>query len=241
MSVSESSGLPIKNRLLAALPTEEYQRLFPQLDFVSLSIGQILSQPGEPVEYVYFPLQSIISLVSTMEDGATVEVGLVGNEGMVSVAVFLGGITSFTQASVQIAGTAMRMKADVLKAEFKRGGAMQSLLLLYMQALFSQVSQSAVCNRLHTLEERLARWLLLVQDGLQSNQLPLTQEFIAQMLGSRRSGVTVAAGTLSQAGMIRYNRGKITIANREDLEATACECYKAIKNEYARLLGGGPG
>lgn len=239
MPISRNPPNAIENRLLAALPTEEYQRLVPHLELVPLKFQQILYEPGEPIAYVYFPHRAIVSLLSTMEDGTTVEVGLVGIDGMVGTAVILGGNTTTTLANVQVPGYAMRMKAEWLKAEFNRGGALQSLLLLYTQALITQVSQIAACNRLHTLEERLARWLLTIQDRLQSDDLPLTQEFISQMLGTRRSGVTVAAGTLQQAAMIRYTRGKITILNRQALEATTCECYTLIKSEYERLLGTG--
>lgn len=241
MSVSKNTGLPIENRLLAALPAEDYQRLVPHLELVSLPLEKVIYEPGEPIKHVYFPHQAIVSLVSTMEDGSTVEVGLVGNDGMVGTPVFLGGNTTTNRAFVQLAGSGMRMEAIRLKAEFNRAGSLQSLLLRYTQALLTQVSQLAACNRAHTVEERLARWLLTVSDRVQSDQFPLTQEFISQMLGVRRSGVTVAAGTLSQAGMIRYTRGKITVLNREDLEATSCECYGTIKNELERLLGTGRG
>lgn len=241
MSVFKDPHKPIENRLLAALPAEEYQCLVPDLKFVSLSIEQVLYEAGEPIKYVYFPHQAIVSLVSTMEDGSTVEVGLVGNEGMVGVPVFLGGNTTTNRAFVQVADGCTRIEAGRLKAEFNRGGALQSLLLHYTQALLTQASQTAACNRLHTVEERLARWLLTVSDRIQSDQFLLTQEFIAQMLGTRRSGVTVAAGTLSQAGLLRYTRGKITIIDRESLESTACECYGVIKDEFARLLGTGRG
>jgi len=236
MSVSKRVGMP-ENRLLAALSTSEYQRLVPHLEFVSLPLKQILYDSGEVLRYVYFPNnQAIVSLVSTMENGSTVEVGLVGNEGMVGIPVILGGNCTTNQAIVQMAGSAMRMNARLLKIEFERGGELQRLLLLYTQALLTLVSQTAVCNRLHTVEERLARWLLLVQERIHSDELPLTQELISHMLGTRRAGVTVAAGTLSQAGMIRSTRGRITIVNQEDLEATSCECYRLIKAEFERLL-----
>lgn len=241
MSVSNKPHLPIENRLLAALPASEYQRLIPHVEFVSLSLKQIIYEPGEPITHIYFPHQAIVSLVSTMSDGSTVEVGLVGSAGMVGIPVFLGGNTTTTDAFVQVPGSGMRMEAKWLLAEFNRGGPLQSLLLRYTQALHTQVSQTAACNRLHTVEERLARWLLQVSDSVQSDQFQLTQEFISQMLGTRRSGVTVAASTLQQAGMIRYARGKITVLNREVLQATACECYEVVKDEEARLLGTGCG
>jgi CRP-like cAMP-binding protein len=186
---------------------------------------------------VYFPNRAIISLVALMENGSLTEIGLADRRGMLGVPVFLGGKQANNQAIVQIADSAMQMDSAQLNTEFNRGGALQRLLLLYTQALLTQVSQTAACNRLHSLEERLARWLLLIRDSLKSNELPLTQEFISQMLGTRRSGVTVAAGTLQQAGIIRYTRGKITILNREDLEATSCECYCLVKDELTRLLG----
>jgi CRP-like cAMP-binding protein len=227
----------LNNQLLAALSTEKYQRLIPYLELVKLPLRQVLHEPGEKIEYVYFPTDAMISLVSIMQDGSTVEVALVGKEGMVGIPVILGGNFTITQAVVQIAGSALRMEANVLKIEFDCPGELQCLLLCYVQALFTQVSQSAACNRLHSVEERLARWLLTVQDCLQTSEFPMTQEYIAQMLGSRRSGVTVAAGTLQQAGIISYRRGKIKILNQEDLENTACECYGIIKAEASRLLG----
>ena len=225
-----------RNKLLAALPDEDYQRLVPDLEFVEISINQVLYDPEEPIKDVYFLNQGIASIVYITEDGSTVEVGMVGNEGMVGIPVFLGGYMTTTTAFVQVVGTAMRMKAVRLKAEFDLGGSLQKLLLRYTQALLTQISHTAVSNRLNTVEERLARWLLIVADLTQSDEFPLTQEFIAQMLGVRRSGVTVAAGILSQAGMIRYSRGRITILNREGLEATSGENYRMIKTEFSRLL-----
>lgn len=233
--MSANFGVP-QNRLLAALPASEYERLAPHLQLVSLPIRQVLYEPNEPIKYVYFPIGSMVSLVSIMKDGSTIEVGLVGNEGMVGVPVILGGNITTTKAFVQVSDNALQMDADLLKSEFNRGGQLQLLLLRYTQALLTQVSQSAACNRFHTIEERLARWMLLVADAVESDEFMLTQEFISQMLGTRRSGVTVAAGTLSQAGMLRYSRGKITILNREALEATSCECYGVIRDEFTRLL-----
>jgi len=233
--MSEASPKAV-NRLLAALPDAEYQRLIPHLEHVSLSLKQVLYEVGEPIEYVYFPHQSIVSALSTMEDGSMVEVGLVGNDGIVGIPAALGDNITATTAMVQVPDSAMRMKASLLKSEFQRGGSLQSLLLRYMQAQHAFVSQNAACNRLHYLEGRLARWLLLVCDRVKSNELPLTHEFMSQMLGVRRAGVTEAANMLQQSGLIRYTRGKITILNREELEATSCECYEIIKGEYARLL-----
>jgi CRP-like cAMP-binding protein len=233
--MSEASPQAV-NRLLAALPDAEYQRLIPHLEYVPLSFKQALHEVGEPIEYVYFPHRAIVSLLSTMEDGSMVEVYLVGNDGVVGIPAALGDNLATTIATVQVPGSGMRMKASVLKTEFGRGGSLQSLLLRYMQALFAFVSQNAACNRLHQLDGRLARWLLLVYDRVESNQLPLTHEFMAQMLGVRRAGVTEAANTLQQAGLIRYTRGKITILNRQELEAASCECYKIINGEFTRLL-----
>ncbi len=236
MSVSKDSHLPRENQLLAALPVEEYQRLIPHLEFVLLSNQEILYEIGESIEYVYFPCQGLISYVSLMEDGSTTEVGLVGKDGMVGLPVCWGGDSTTTQASVQMPSNGMRMAAKLFKTEFNRGGALQSLVLRYTQALFTQVSQLAACNRHHSVEQRLARWLLTAQDRVQSEELLLTQEFISLMLGIRRSGVTVAATSLQKAGAIAYSRGKITILDREKLKLATCECYRVIKNEIVRLL-----
>jgi CRP-like cAMP-binding protein len=235
--VSISKGSESRqNQLLAALSETEYQRLVPNLELVSLPLNKVIYEPGEAIRYVYFPHQALVSLVSTMENGSTVEVGLVGNEGMVGLPVIWGGDTTTTKAFVQVADSGSRMKASLLKIEFDRGDQLQTLLLRYMQALHTQISQLAACNRLHMIEARLARWLLSVHDRRQKDEFPLTQEFIGQMLGTRRAGVTEAAGVLSQAGMIRYTRGKITILDRQKLEATACECYGLVKSECTRLL-----
>jgi len=237
-----SEGFPqAVNRLLAALPDAEYQHLIPHLQHVSLSLKQVLYEVGEPIEYVYFPHWSIVSSLATLEDGSMIEVGLVGNDGITGIPAALGDNIATTTATVQIPDSAMRMKANLLKTEFQRGGSFQSLLLRYMQAQHAFVSQNAACNRLHQLDGRLARWLLLVCDRVESKELPLTHEFIGQMLGVRRAGVTEAANTLQKAGLIRYNRGKITILNREGLEAFSCECYEIINGEYTRLLGTGRG
>jgi CRP-like cAMP-binding protein len=233
--MSEASPKAV-NRLLAALPDAEYQRLIPHLDHVSLSFKQVLHEVGELIEYVYFPHEAIVSSLSTMADGSMIEVGLVGNDGVIAIPAALGDNIATTTAMVQLPGSGMRMKASVLKSEFQRGGSFQSLLLRYMQAQHTFVSQNAACNRLHHLEGRLARWLLLVYDRVGSNELPLTHEFMAQMLGVRRAGLTEAANALQQAGLIRYTRGKVTILNREELEAASCECYEIIKGDYARLL-----
>jgi CRP-like cAMP-binding protein len=225
------------NQLLAALPETEYQRLVDHLQPVNLISGEILLEANEPVQKIYFPQQAMISLVSIMMDGSTTEIGLIGNEGMIGLSAVLGGNFTTSRTIVQVSGSALQISADIVRREFQRGKKLQQLLLLYTQALLTQVSQSAACNRQHNIEERLARWLLSVQDCVLQNELPLTQEFIANMLGTRRSGVTVAAGILQQAGMIRYSRGRISILDQERLEETACECYRLVQNEFIRLLG----
>jgi CRP-like cAMP-binding protein len=237
MSLDKNLFQQPSNKLLAALPASDYERLVPHLKLVPLPVKKIIYEAGEPITHIYFPDKAVISIVTTMEDGSTVEAGIVSNEGMVGIPVILGDNTTTTTAFVQIAGAGMQIDADVIKAEFNRGGAIQTLILCYIQAVYSELVQGIACNRLHTLEERLARWLLTVSDRLESEDFPLTQEFIAQMLGVRRSGVTVAASTLSRAGMISYQRGQINILNRKDLEATSCECYGVIQKEFARLLG----
>ena len=223
------------NLLLTALPTEDYQRLEPHLELVPLSLHQSIYEIGEVIPYVYFPRCAIVSLVITLEDGSTMEAGMVGQEGMAGLPVLLGGMTKAHHAFVQVAGEGWRLKTAVLQAEFDRGGAFQKILLRYAQALFAQVAQTGVCNRFHPIEERLARWLLLVSDCVQAEEFSLTQEFIAQMIGVRRAGVTVAAGTLSQAGLIHYTRGRIKITDRAGLEDFSCECYKMVREEFAWL------
>ncbi|GAB1542485.1 Crp/Fnr family transcriptional regulator [Scytonema sp. NUACC21] len=237
MPPAKNPSQPKQNYLLAALPPSEYQRLAPHLELIELLSHQILYEAHEPIKHIYFPNSGVISLVNTMENGSTIEVGVVSSEGIVGLAGILGRNIAIYQAQVQIPGDAMRIDAKILKTEFHQPGVLQTLLLRYCQMFLTQVSQSAACNRFHTVEERLARWLLLIQDLVGSEELPLTHEFLANMLGSRRSGVTVAAGTLQKAGMLRYSRGKITIVNREALEATTCECYGVISQEIAWLLG----
>lgn len=234
--MSEKIKNPI-NQILKALPNSQYQRIASHLKQVNLSSGEILLEPGEEVREIYFPQTAMISLVSIMMDGSTTEIGLIGNEGMVGLPAILGGKSTTSRSIVQIAGVALKVPAEIILREFHRGEKLQQLVLLYTQALLTQVSQSAACNRQHKIEERLARWLLSVQDCVLQDELPLTQEFIANMLGTRRSGVTVAAGILQQSGIIRYSRGRITILNREDLEARSCECYRLVQNEFVRLLG----
>ncbi|HEY9639574.1 MAG TPA: Crp/Fnr family transcriptional regulator [Coleofasciculaceae cyanobacterium] len=233
---AQNSSLPV-NRLLALLPSEAYQRIYPHLEPVTLPIYQVLYEINDPIPYVYFPQSAAISLVYTLEDGSMMEIGLIGQEGMAGFPVVLGQTTKSHRAIVQVAGTGLRMRAEHLITEFQRGEALQSLLLRYLQAFFTQVSQTAVCNRFYTTEERLARWLLLVSDCVQSDEFLLTQEFIGQMLGVRRSGVTVAAGMLSQAGLIQYTRGKITILNRDALADFSGESYGVLRDELAYLFG----
>lgn len=226
----------LENYLLAGLLSDEYARLSPYLDRVTFALGDVVYQHSGVLEYVYFPTTCVVSLLYTMENGSTAEMGLVGNDGVLGVALFLGGDTTPNRAVVQIAGEALRMRAKALQAEFARGGALQRLLLLYTQALITQISQTAVCNRLHSVEKRLCRWLLLSQDRVQSDELPMTQEFISNMLGGRRESVTIAAGRLQTEGLIHYARGRIKILDRKGLEAGACECYRIVKVELDRLF-----
>ncbi len=226
-----------KSLLLSALPDEEYERLLPSLQYLAFALGEVVYESGGHMEYVYFPTTCVVSLLYTMEDGCTAEVGLTGNDGVVGIALFLGGDTAPNRAVVQIAGGAFRMKAKVLQDEFRRGGSFQRLMLRYTQALITQISQTAICNRLHPVEKRLCRWLLLCHDRLKSDNILMTQEFISNMLGGRRESVTVAAGRLQDAGLIHYVRGHIAILDRPGLEATVCECYRIVKAESDRLLG----
>lgn len=235
--MSWSAKLARANRLLAALADEDYQRIHAGLQPITFSLGQVMYESGGLPDYIYFPTSSVVSLLYTTEDGSTAEMGLTGNDGLVGIALFLGGDTTPNRAVVQIAGNAFRMEAKVLKEEFARGGLFQHLLLRYTQALITQISQTAVCNRLHSIEKRLCRWLLLSHDRVKSQELLMTQEFISNMLGGRRESVTVAAGRLQDAGLIHYARGHIIILDRKGLEATVCECYRVVKEETDRLLG----
>jgi CRP-like cAMP-binding protein len=228
---------PIPNKILAALPAEEYERLRKHLTPVSLPLGETLYNQNERIKYVYFVNTGVVSQVTHMEDGGSVEVGLVGNEGMVGLPVALGDDVSPSHAVVQIADGAMRMEASALREEMGRGGRLHSLLLLYMLAAHKQTSQTAACNRSHNVSDRLARWLLMCHDRVEGDELHLTQEFIAQMLGTRRSGVSEAAILLQAAGLIRYSRGHITILDRERLKEFTCECYEVVRAEFERLLG----
>lgn len=224
------------NQLLAALPETTYQRLRPHLEEVHLEPKQVLFEPGDRPSHVFFPKGAMISMVAVVEDGSTVEIAVVGREGVTGVPALLGDKVVSHRAIVQIEGAADQISTDAFLTEFERSKSSHQLILRYTQALFAQVAQGAVCNRLHTIDERLARWLLTVQDGILANNFQLTQEFIAEMIGTRRSSVTVAAKALQQAGAIRYSRGRITISDRSCLEGLSCECYKVIKNEFVRLL-----
>jgi CRP-like cAMP-binding protein len=223
------------NRILEALPPADHDRLLGVMAPVGLEIKTVLFEPGEPIDAVYFPLDGVISLVTPLEDGAIVEVATVGNEGIVGVPLVLGGSLA-VRAISQMAGRSLRMEAPAFIRELKSGGPLQDLVQNYIQALFGQISQAAACNRLHTNEERLSRWLLMSHDRVGVDQFAITHEFLGQMLGSRRATVTLSAGILQAAGLIRYRRGQVTILDREGLEAVSCECYGAIKEELDRVL-----
>ncbi|MDT8403462.1 Crp/Fnr family transcriptional regulator [Sulfuriflexus sp.] len=227
---------PHQNHLLDALSAAEYACLLPYLESVLLPLGQVLYESGEQMCHVYFPTTSIVSLLYVLEDGASAEIAVVGNEGIVGVSLFMGGETTPSRALVQSAGHAYRLKGQFLKQEFNRSGELQHLLLRYTQALLTQMAQTAVCNRHHSVDQQLCRWLLLSMDRLPSNELTMTQELIANMLGVRREGVTEAAGKLQRAGLIEYHRGRITVLDRAGLEARSCECYAVVKKESDRLL-----
>ena len=237
MSVSVRSANPSENRLLASLPSDEYERLLPTLQPIFFSLGEVVYEFGGHLDYVYFPTTTLVSLVYTMENGASAEMGLTGNDGVVGIALFMGGETMPNRAVVQSEGGALRMTAQLLQQEFALGGHFQHMLLRYTQAFITQISQTAVCNRLHSVEQQLCRWLLLSHDRLQTDELIMTQELIADMLGVRREGVTMAAGRLQEAGAISYVRGRIQILDRQILERTVCECYRVVKDEFDRLLG----
>jgi CRP-like cAMP-binding protein len=224
------------NRLLDGLPREEFAKLLPHLEEVSLPVREGLLAPNKPIELVHFMTKGIASVVAPLEDGAMVELAVIGNEGMTAIAVILGAVSSPHECFVQVAGSALRMDARTLVEEVNRSPGIREPLLRFAQAVSVHTAQTAACNARHTLEERLARWLLLARDRLQTDQLPLTQEFLSMMLAVRRSGVTVAAGTLQRAGIVRYRHGRITVLDVEALEAAACECYRLVREETARLL-----
>jgi CRP-like cAMP-binding protein len=225
------------NHLLAALPSEAYGRLGPHLEQITFALGEVVYESGAHMRYVYFPTTSHISLLYTMIDGSTAEMGLVGKEGVVGIALFMGGETTPNRAMVQGGGGAFRMRSKAMLDEFKRGGEFQHLLLRYTQALITQISQTAVCNRLHSVEQRLCRWLLMTHDLAQSDELQMTHEFISNMLGVRREGVTMAARRLQDMKVISYVRGHIRILDRKQLLSCVCECYQVVKDEHSRLLG----
>ena len=231
----QSPHLPEQNHLLAALPAEVQSRLFPDLEFVPMPLGKVLYESGDPLRHVYFPTDSIVSLLYVMEDGASAEIAVVGNEGLIGVSLFMGGESTPSRAIVQSAGSAYRLPGQRLKDEFNRHGEMLLLMLRYTQSLITQMAQTAVCNRHHSIDQQLCRWLLLSLDRLDGNRLVMTQELIANMLGVRREGVTEAAGKLQQRGVIEYKRGHITVIHRKALESLSCECYAVVKEETDRL------
>jgi CRP-like cAMP-binding protein len=230
------SAEPRSNFLLAALPEAEWQRWRCFLEKVEMPLGQVLYESGATLTHVYFPTTSIVSLLYVMGNGASAEIAVVGNEGLVGVSLFMGGESTPSRAVVQSAGHGLRLKAQLMKEEFDRAGPVLHLLLRYTQALITQMAQTAACNRHHTLDQQLCRWLLLSLDRLRANELAMTQELIANMLGVRREGVTEAAVKLQQAGLISYARGHITVLDRAGLEQRTCECYAVVKREYDRLL-----
>jgi CRP-like cAMP-binding protein len=227
---------PRSNHLLAALPAAEWQRWLPQLERVEMPLGQVLYESGSTLSHVYFPLTAIVSLLYVMENGASAEIAVVGNEGIVGISLFMGGESTPSRAVVQSAGHGFRLNAQTMKDEFNRAGPVLHLLLRYTQALITQMAQTAVCNRHHSLDQQRCRWLLLSLDRLGGNELVMTQELIANLLGVRREGVTEAALQLQQVGLIRYARGHISVLDRAGLEQRTCECYAVVKKEYDRLL-----
>ena len=231
-----SPHTPKQNHLLAALPADDYARLLPDLELTPMPLGMAVYESGGPLRHVYFPTTSIVSLLYVMESGASAEIAISGNEGLVGISLFMGGESTPSRAVVQSAGNGYRLKASVLKKEFALGGTLQYLALRYTQALITQMAQTAVCNRHHSLDQQLCRWLLLSLDRMETNDLVMTQELIANMLGVRREGVTEAAGRLQEAGLIQYSRGHIKVLNRAILEKRVRECYAVVKREYDRLL-----
>jgi CRP-like cAMP-binding protein len=227
---------PNQNHLLASLPAAEFARLAPHLERVPMLLGEMLYEPGGQLQHVFFPTTAIVSLLYVLESGASAEIAGVGNEGILGISLFMGGDTTPSSAVVQTAGHGYRLQAKLMLAEFNRGGLMQRLLLRYTQALLTQMCQTAACNRHHSIEQQLCRWLLLTLDRLPSNELVMTQELVASALGVRREGITEAAGNLQRAGFIRYRRGHIAVLKRSGLEGGACECYGVVKKELARLL-----
>jgi CRP-like cAMP-binding protein len=232
----ESRTQPNQNHLLRALPPAESQRWFPLLETVDLPLGTVLYESGGTLSHVYFPTTAIVSLLYVMENGASAEIAVVGNEGILGISLFMGGESTPSRAVVQSAGQGLRLRAPLMKEEFNRAGPVLHLMLRYTQALITQMAQTAVCNRHHSLDQQLCRWLLLSLDRLEGNELIMTQELIANMLGVRREGVTEGALKLQHAGLIKYSRGHITVLDRSGLEQRSCECYAVVKKEYDRLL-----
>lgn len=237
MADSDAFRQALKNRLLAALPRDEMQPLREHFELISLPLGYVLYESGDRITHVHFPTTTVISLLYTMENGSTAEIGITGNNGVTGLSVLLGSETGFGRMVVQSAGSAVRLKTADARHAFSTCPFFHDLMLRYLQALLAQVSQTAVCNRLHTIEQQLCRWLLMMDDMLESREMVMTQELIANMLGVRREGVSTAAGHLQKQGLIKYARGSITILDRRGLEDSACECYEAVTEEYDRLLG----
>ena len=234
MNKAEPSG-SLRNRILRDLPPQDRNRILTTLQPERFELGDVICEPGQRLDYIYFPITAVVSSLYTTEDGATAEMGLVGNDGVVGVSLFLGGDAPPNQTTVVVAGDALKLRVRVLREEFAAGGPLQALLLRYTQSLITQISYSAVCNRLHAVEQRLCRWLLMCHDRVERDELQMTQEFISNVLGGRRETVTVAAGRLQDAGLIRYSRGHITIVDRKGLEDSACECYPAVAAWSGRL------
>lgn len=231
---------PKQNKLLSRLHADTKARLYPSLELVELSLGQVLYEPGYKMRYVFFPTNSIVSLLYVMENGASAEISVVGMEGLVGISLFMGGLSTPSRAVVQSSGQAYRLKSSILMKEFNRHGDLLTLLLKYTQSLITQMAQTAVCNRHHSVDQQLCRWLLLSLDRLRDNHLTMTQELIANMLGVRREGVTEAAGKLQKLGVITYSRGRIEVIDRHRLEQLSCECYAVVKKETDRLFAGDP-
>jgi len=239
MSVATNPKEAKKNYLLKSLSDREFEKILPKLQQLSFALGDVLHESGDKMDHVYFPTTAIVSLLYIMENGATAEIGVVGNDGILGIELFMGGETTTNRAVIQSAGDAFRMRAADMKAEFTLGGTFQKLLLRYTQALIAQISQTAVCNRLHSVEQQLCRWLLLSHDRLDSDKLVMTHDLISNMLGVRREGVTLAAQKLAAQKLIKNVRGSITVLDRQGLETAVCECYKVVNAEYNRLLGRG--
>lgn len=237
MPVSTALHYPQGNRLFAALPPEDAARLLPHLTLVTWALGDVLYDPDRAQMYLYFPTTAMVCLIYTLVNGMSVEMGVIGYEGVVGLPLVMGGASTHSQAIVQVAGSGFRLPAAIVHEEFECGGAFQRLLLRYTQAMLTQVAQTAVCNRVHSITHRLCRWLLLTHDRVHTEEVRMTHEFIAQMLAVRRESVTVVAQRLQAAGVIRYSQGYITILDRAGLEARVCECYGVVQNEFTRLLG----